>query len=249
MLESSKPDISVIPASESERDQRFCKTVVETLSELGFVTVEPNSADRYLVCGREDGLSLREPGRNGVERISSRTAAPRQVSRRDPLGRAVGRGNTRVLDATAGLGNDMLLMLLMGFHVTGIEQSPLLYVMLKDRLDQTLDDAQKARMRLYCGDSNTKISTIVPTPEVIYLDPMFPPRRKTSALPKKELMELRLLAARPETGASLLHSARRIASNRVIVKRLPESEPISNEPDWSLEGKTVRYDVYASISV
>lgn len=245
-MAATTPEVSlcVIPASASERDVTLSDAVTRELAALGCCTVSVDRASRKLVCSHELGLSLRTTGPGGSERINSRAPLPYQVSRRDPLGRAIGKGNTQVVDATAGLGGDTLLMLMMGLHVVAIEQSPILYVLLRDRLDTVLSAEQRSRAQLHCGDSNNALTTLSTTPEVVYLDPMFPPRRKTSALPKKELMELRELAAEPQSGVKLLDTALGVAGNRVVVKRLPESEPIAAVPDWHHAGKTVRYDVY-----
>lgn len=218
--------------------------VTRELAALGCCAVSVDRASRKIVCSHDSGLSLCTTGPNGSERINSRAPLPYQVSRRDPLGRAIGKGNTQVVDATAGLGGDTLLMLMMGLHVVAIEQSPILYVLLKDRLETMLSAERFGRAQLRCADSNLELTSLSAAPDVVYLDPMFPPRRKTSALPKKELMELRQLAAQPQSGVKLLDTALGVASNRVVVKRLPESEPIAAAPDWHHEGKTVRYDVY-----
>lgn len=243
--ESSLLRVHVLAASDSEADHQFSHECSDQLQSLGYSPVDSNSAERFLVCSAEHGLSLRSGGRDGVVHIASRVARPWQVNRRDPLGRAIGRGTTEVVDATAGLGGDMLMMLMMGVRVVGIEQSPLLYMILSDRLKSTIGLNRSEHFDLHCEDSNVLLPHLVPSPQVIYLDPMFPARRKKSALPRKELVELRNLAARAETADNLFATARQIAKNRVVVKRLPESAPLAEAPDWSHDGKTVRYDVYA----
>ncbi len=241
-------NVNVDPATDSEADVAMSDRVADELATLGCAVVESHLAQRRLVCGQCSGLSLRMPEPDGAERINSRAALPYQVSRRDPLGRAIGKTNTHVVDATAGLGGDTLLLSMMGLHVVAIEQSPILFVILRDRIDNMLTVEQRSRVRLCFGDSQLLLPTLPPPVDVVYLDPMFPPRRKTSALPKKELMELRELAAKPASGSELLNTALGVAVNRVVVKRLPESEPIGRAPDWQHQGKTVRYDVYASQS-
>jgi len=238
------PGIAVAAASDCSADRAFADVTARRLISLNFPLVDAEQADRFLVCSAATGLSLRSGSIDGVQHIASRVPGPYRVGRRDPLGRAIGRHTTAVVDATAGLGGDMVLMLTMGVRVIGIEQSPLLFVLLSDRLDNASGGIAPQRFDLHCADSNLFLDQLVPAPQVIYLDPMFPARRKTSALPKKELVELRSLAARPESATALLSTARRVARSRVVVKRLPESAPIAEQPDWSHEAKTVRYDVY-----
>ena len=79
--------------------------------------------------------------------------------------------------------------------------------------------------------------------DVIYLDPMFPGRRK-KALPNKRMQYLNMLLGESEPfDASLLELARQRARNRVVLKRrLKDPELLA--PDWALKGRSVRYDVY-----
>ena len=86
-------------------------------------------------------------------------------------------------------------------------------------------------------------------PDVIYLDPMFPPRTQ-SALMKKELRALaRLVGADIGDGAHrLLRAAFATGCRRVVVKR-PRKAPDLLIPGWPppgarFEGRAARFDVY-----
>jgi 16S rRNA (guanine1516-N2)-methyltransferase len=73
---------------------------------------------------------------------------------------------------------------------------------------------------------------------------MFPPRRK-SAKVKKELQLLQLLAHGEDCG---LLEAALAAARKVVVKRPVKAAPLSAlAPDYSLAGKTVRFDVYLPV--
>ncbi|HSB96030.1 MAG TPA: class I SAM-dependent methyltransferase, partial [Spongiibacteraceae bacterium] len=91
-------------------------------------------------------------------------------------------------------------------------------------------------------------------PDVIYLDPMFPPSQK-SALVKKEMRLFQQLLHRPEAHATavdeqqaadeLLRVARRVARIRVVVKRPAKAQFFAaSAPDYALSGKAIRFDVY-----
>lgn len=176
----------------------------------------------------------------------------RQGMRNTPLARALGKCVT-VVDATAGLGGDAMLMALLGCDVTAIEQSPLLVQLLRDGLERAAADTQVAqeaiaRLRVLEGDSQAVLSTL-PQPEAILLDPMFPARRKASALASKEI---RLVGAAAAAHASneqaLFAAATAHATRRVLVKRADDSQPldIARKPDLSFSGRTSRIDVYLS---
>ena len=80
-------------------------------------------------------------------------------------------------------------------------------------------------------------------PDVIYLDPMFQPRR-SSALPRKPAQVLRQLVGLDQDELELFEVARRCARQRVVVKRADDAPPLVEGVDHSHRGKIVRYDVY-----
>ena len=72
---------------------------------------------------------------------------------------------------------------------------------------------------------------------------MFPEHRK-KALPGKAMQYLRdLLPAQEQHVGLLLESARRVAADRVVLKRRRRDATVG-KPDWQVMGSTVRYDVY-----
>jgi 16S rRNA (guanine1516-N2)-methyltransferase len=91
-----------------------------------------------------------------------------------------------------------------------------------------------------CGDAIELIQNY--TPDVIYLDPMFSARRKSSALPKKPAQVLQALAV--AGGEAKLLAAARRSVGRVVVKRPQDGPPIEADPTLVFSGRLVRYDVY-----
>jgi 16S rRNA (guanine1516-N2)-methyltransferase len=169
------------------------------------------------------------------------------LSRRQPLARALGKKAQTVVDATAGYCQDALLFALMGYRTTAIERSPVVMALARDGLRRltarsgiTLDK----RLRLIEGDGRVLLSSITPPPDVIYLDPMFPPKRKKSAAVKKEMRLLRELVGDDPDAYELLEISRRVALDRVVVKRPDDAPPLAPDLSMSLAGKLVRYDVY-----
>jgi 16S rRNA (guanine1516-N2)-methyltransferase len=79
---------------------------------------------------------------------------------------------------------------------------------------------------------------------VIYIDPMFPERKKAAAV-KKEAMMLQYLSASNDGGESLMNWASQQAVDRIVVKR-PVKAPVlgGRKPSFSLSGKSVRFDVF-----
>lgn len=158
-----------------------------------------------------------------------------------------------VLDATAGLGGDSLQLASWGFEVIACERNEKVFRLLEDgvsrlRLSANANEELKAiavNLNVVHADS-LKLMTEV-KPDVVYLDPMYPDL-KSSALPKKEMQLLRKLFTDvdPEKETfDLIDQALKFASKRVVLKR-PLAAPKLYKPSHSLEGKTVRFDIYVT---
>lgn len=161
----------------------------------------------------------------------------------------------RVLDATAGLGRDSFVLASRGMQVQMLERSPIVAALLADGLERAgrcgdaRVEAMVRRMALQSMEAGAYLAELAPAhyPDVIYLDPMFPASDK-SALVKKEMRLFQQLfhAAEDDDGA-LLQTSRERARLRVVVKRPRKAEPLAKaQPDYTLEGKSVRFDVYVS---
>jgi len=154
-----------------------------------------------------------------------------------------------VLDATAGLGRDAFLLAQLGCRVTLIERHPLIGALLADGLGRALLDGEVGpiieRMDLRLGNAIELIRDwSAEPPQVIYLDPMFPHREKTS-LVKKEMRVFRPLVGDDDDAAQLLEAALALATHRVVVKRPRKAPSVSGTaPGYVLEGKSSRYDIY-----
>lgn len=168
------------------------------------------------------------------------------LSRRQPLARAFGKKTRVIIDATAGYGQDALLLALMGFSVTAIERSAVMSVLVQDGLRRLAEKGINVtpRLRLIHGDSRALLSGILPRPDAIYLDPMFPPKRRKSTAVKKEMRALRELVGDDPDAPELLELSRGLARDRVVVKRPDHASPLAPDPSMSFAGKLVRYDVY-----
>ena len=204
------------------------------------------------------GLQLL-PGEPGMGPVAVDFGAGAMRHRRrgghsEPLGRAVGvnkRPGLSVVDATAGLGRDSFVLADLGCAVSLVERSPLVFALLRDGISRAAgsDDPWlrqvAGRMALYLGDSASWLAGLDSSPDVIYLDPMFPARKK-SARVKKEMWLFQHLLTKTQDEAELLAQALSSASWRVVVKRPARAEPLNGEkPHHAIEGKTVRFDVYS----
>ncbi len=223
--------------------------------ELGLPIVgEKDAGCDLLLLVTAQGLELQATGRAapgavraglGAEGGGARRLAA--ASRRQPLARAVGlqKRTPTVVDATAGWGRDAAVLAKLGCPVLAIERSPVLAAMLRDALDRLHDCDWRTRITLRVGDAAEILEhlSVDRRPDVVYLDPMFPPRGK-AARPKKDLYVLRRLVGDDPDAARLLETARRVARQRVVVKRAPHLPPLAPEPNTSIRSKLLRFDVY-----
>jgi 16S rRNA (guanine1516-N2)-methyltransferase len=156
--------------------------------------------------------------------------------------------NPFVVDATAGLGADAFLLASLGAHVTLIERSPEMQRLLEQGMAQARAAggevaAVMARMTLLHGDAKDLLPGLAP--EVVTVDPMYPPRRK-SALPKNEMRLVREIVGTDEDAVDLMKVALATAQKRVVLK-LPRLAPLiagTPAPSHQIIGKSTRYDVF-----
>ena len=151
------------------------------------------------------------------------------------------------VDATAGLGEDSLLLAAAGFTVTMFEKDPVIAALLRDALDRAANDSQLAevvaRMTLVEGDSVAGLRELGFSPDVVFLDPMFPERTKSAAV-KKKFQLLHHLERPCEDEEGLLAAALAARPRKVVIKRPPKGPWLAGiKPSHSLTGKAVRYDV------
>ncbi len=157
--------------------------------------------------------------------------------------------NLKAIDATAGMGEDSLLLAACGYQVTLYEQNPVIAILLKDALrrakkNTVLKDIV-SRMQLVEGDSIEHLNKRLDPVDVIYLDPMFPGRQK-SGLINKKLQLIQKLEPPCSEETALFDAAMAAQPSKIIVKR-PLKSPYLDErvPSYSLKGKAIRYDCYS----
>ncbi|QTS84216.1 class I SAM-dependent methyltransferase [Coxiella endosymbiont of Amblyomma nuttalli] len=151
-----------------------------------------------------------------------------------------------VLDLTAGLGRDAFVLANLGCDVTMLERHPIIAALLRDGLER----AQKAKwfqflkFKLIETDAQCYLSTLKRSYDIIYVDPMYPVRKK-SALVKKEMRLLRNIVGANDDATKLLSLALQKAKHRVVVKRPRLAPPLDGViPNTTYAGKSSRFDVY-----
>lgn len=217
---------------------------------------ETEPVDWYL-CWADDQLVLRhanlpKQGDILVDFASGAASYRRQFGggKDEAIAKACGLNKKRdlqIIDATAGLGRDALVLASLGAQVTLVERNPMVAALLYDGLKRASLVANTAelagRMQLYFSPALTAL-TELPAADVVYLDPMFPPREK-SALVKKEMRAFHDVVGSDTDADALLAPALSLARYRVVVKRPGYAQVLAGaEPQLVVKGKNNRFDVY-----
>ena len=157
-----------------------------------------------------------------------------------------------VLDATAGLGRDGFVLANLGASVTLVERNPAVAALLFDGLRRAALVPElhwvSERMQLLHLSAVQALKT-QPAVDVVYLDPMFPPREK-SALVKKEMRAFHDVVGNDTDADALLEPALQLALKRVVVKRPGYADFLAQQkPTMSVTGKNNRFDVYINAAM
>ena len=239
------------------------KITAALAAALGMPLVSESSPDGFthLLVVTPERLELRELGPGAPGPVYADFAAGAVAHRRrfgggrnQPLARAVGlkRGAApTVVDVTAGLGRDAFVLACLGCVVRLVERSPLIAALLRDGLERAADIPDLGplvaeRLRLIVADGRDYLPRLAEDqrPDVVYLDPMYPPRQKT-ALAGKDMRLLRQLIGDDNDAPELLAVALACARRRVVVKRPRRAPPLAGSPPgFQITAPNTRFDVY-----
>ena len=262
MNQPGRPSLALLAAT-AEDDESATELAHRLSLPLLPTGTDPavNAQVEAVLVVRSGSVFLQQTGRAAPGPVAAEFGGTAMRHRRrsghnELLGRAVGVGKKpqlRVLDATAGLGRDSFVLADLGCDVILCERNPVIAEILRAGMDTAvavsdrwLDDVM-GRMQLCPGDARDMPGSRLRGVDVIYLDPMFPPRDKSAAV-KKEMALFQLLldkAAGGQDANELLLWALQQDVARVVVKRPPRAPNLAQrQPSHCISGKAVRYDVY-----
>ncbi|MEE4361304.1 MAG: class I SAM-dependent methyltransferase [Pseudomonadales bacterium] len=212
------------------------------------------------------GLTLSAPSSLGVGslclsfldgRMGWRGSRPHQelLVRACGVRTATGSQPLRILDGTGGLGGDSWLLAAAGAEVRCLEQHPVLVALIADALERARAVAPSivARVQLQCADSAAVLDSMTadqdPAVDVVYLDPMYPARRKAALGDGRLRLIAALLAAdgvsiEDGVGDRLLAAALQSPVRRIVLKRPLRAERSAVASSHRLEGRSTRFDVW-----
>ncbi len=228
---------------------------------LGWLLVKKDPIPKLALFHKESGPVF-------IDFVSGKKAHRRHFGggKGQPLVRAMGKlkeGVPTILDATAGMGGDSFVLASQGFKVQMVERSVAIAALLEDGLKRALDSLQILsdeasdpellgiimNISLVQADSADYLLSQEPVVDVIYMDPMYPEKKKSAAT-KKEMKALQNLVGPDRDSENLLQAALQTASYRVVVKR-PKNAPIIQlknpllKPSAEISSPNTRYDIYS----
>jgi len=228
-------------------------------------SLEKDSNESAYLSYVDDALTIHAQGPKGSLSLSIDFSTGKSKHRRlygggkkQPLAKSCGldkHPEWTILDATAGLGRDAFVLASLGANITLCEQHPALFGLLVDAIDRARGDEEAAlvvqRMNCCHQDSIQYLQAVLrdekPVPDVIYLDPMYPERKKAASI-KKEMQILQNLVGHSMDQAELLALALHVAKHRVVVKRPKSAKAISEQAvSYTVSSINTRYDVYVRV--
>jgi len=255
--------ISIIPSQDNliKETQLLAKHWGFNYSEI----IPKNSTSPFYLQLTPQHLELIQTGKNSPGSIFVDFTAGQVAHRRlygggksQTIAKAIGINKISkplILDATAGMGKDAFVFASLGARVIMMERSPISAALLSDGLQRAAHDDDIAdiiqNISFIFGDArqlNTSIQ-LKEIPDIIYLDPMFPHRNKSAAI-KKEMLAFQQLIGEDLDSDELLDICRKVAKQRVVVKRPIKAEFLNHtKPSYSMKMKKHRFYVYGCTSV
>ena len=250
----------------SEQQQETAKTFAAKF-DLPYLQFEKSDAELNLNF-TDEFVELRDSKKNiaiHVDFISGELAHRQQYGggKGQAIAKAIGLKQgiepPKVLDATAGLAKDAYVLACLGCSLTLVERSPVIAELVRDAINRASDDEQFQSIlengfnlieqssidylnSLLDLKNNNETQTVLP--DVIYLDPMYPQRKKSASV-KKNMQLLQNLLGKDEDTQVLLDTALKVAQKRVVVKRPKGAESLSTlTPTYQVASKKTRYDIY-----
>lgn len=145
-----------------------------------------------------------------------------------------------ILDATAGLLSDSLILSSLGYSVIAIEQSSVIGTMLQVGMKT---NSEISGIKLCIGRAEKFANEL--RYDAIYYDPMF--ESSGSALGDKNLrmlQEILTLENIANDNHYTFNELRKCSYQKLIVKRPIKSSAFDENINYQIRGKAVRYDVY-----
>lgn len=147
-----------------------------------------------------------------------------------------------LIDTTPGVLKDSVMLAARGIQITAVERNPLLYMMVKQALRQV-----SLPIDYHFGDAKQYLAAY--PSEIIYLDPMYPPKKNAAQVKKAMQILHQIIGADADADALLIAAKQHIQQtpSRIVVKRPNYAEPLAKlPPNFTSQTGATRFDIYLS---
>lgn len=166
------------------------------------------------------------------------------IGANDLLAKALGVKNAsgkRFVDATCGLGSDLVYASLFFTDLKAYERQIEIYLLNLDALHR-LGDLGERKISLVFGELQPQELT---ENDVVFYDPMYPAQRKSKSLAKKNMELLKILCGDDSDQIDFFKKLLASKSRRVVVKRPIRGDVFEKKYlTTQFKGKNIRFDVY-----
>ena len=165
------------------------------------------------------------------------------------LKKAIGKSAEQltIFDATAGQLNDSMIFLSLGHKVVAVEQSKILYTLVRDAIRRVGNSVEILKNLTFIhGDSLEIFKKDKNKFDIVYLDPMYPTLKKSvkrsgSLECIKEILTFEQLMSNDD---NLIQRFLNQKYQKIIVKRPLKSPEKYSNINYQIKGKTIRYDIF-----
>ena len=146
--------------------------------------------------------------------------------------------NASILDCTAGLGRDGILLSELGYNVTMIEKNPLLILLIRNYLSRNAH----IKARLLYGDALTYTHIAEKEFDYIYIDFMF--EKKNNSKPSKYDLFLRSINYNENNKSGFINKMKNYCKKRIVVKEPMKSRSEINDHDYEIKTNLIKYKIF-----
>ena len=226
---------------------------IANFSKLEKVTDKP-SANNYFVYDT-NGLSFVKDSENPKEVLhvdflkGTLGWRLKRVNHERNLRKALGKTDKQlsIFDSTAGLLTDTMIFLSLGHKVVAVEQSKIIYSLVKDAILRAKDKIPELKNLIFLNENSLEVyKSMSKEFDVIYLDPMYPSlnkkNKKSGRLENiKKILEIENFTNCCE---NLVKDFFDLEYKKIILKRPLKYEKNYSNINYQVLGKTTRFDIY-----
>lgn len=151
-----------------------------------------------------------------------------------------------ILDGTAGLLSDTLILLSLGHKVIACEQSKYIYLLISDAVRRAEGQLDFLENLILVNQNSIDVYLEKENIDIVYLDPLFPQdkkqlKRSKSIYALRDILNLEKIVTNDD---KLFMEFNKLKPKKIILKRPLKSEIIYNTPNYQVKGKSTRFDIY-----